>query len=227
VAAVDRANATPKIVSVVLAGRILEMPFDSVLASMANQLASRSAIPPGLTYYDTFQLYKSDIEQYLLEMFAANPDYQVDLFDSSWVKQFFAWKSEKNKPFCKDIVVTFPDGSEWSLRAIDVATLRAEQLFDEKENVSPEEFLKERDRYLEDDESLLAWASTHLCWEDVSAYAEETRRPQPEMDYASAWQSAPKRIQPWDDGSYVLAWPCIVDDDDWGGTGDPNLSKIN
>jgi hypothetical protein len=225
--AVDRASSTPKIVSVLLAGRILEMSFDSVLASMATQLVSRSAIPPGLTYYGTFQLYQSDIEQYLIEMFAAKPDHQVDLFNGSWVEQFFAWKSEKNKPFCKDLVVTFPDGSEWNLRAIDVATLRAEKLFDEKEDVSPEEFMQARDKSLEDDEDLLIWASTYLTWEDVAPYAEETRRPQPETDYSSAWQTAPKRMQPWDDGSYVLGWPHGTDGDDLSSGDDPDLSGVS
>ena len=221
--AVDRSNAHPTVVPVVLAGRIMEMSFESVLASMATQLVARSPIPSGLTYYGTFQLYQSDLEQYLLELFAENTAYQVDLFNGLWGEEFFAGKAEKKKPFCKDLVVTFPDGSEWNLRAIDVATLRAEKIFEDKDDVSPEEFMRVRDKSLEEDEDLLTWVSANLTWEDVAPYAEETRRPQPETDYASAWQSAPKRMQPWDDGTCIIGWFSSADENDLEIDDDPDL----
>ena len=209
----DQTREIPEEIAVNLAGQIIPMSFESVVASMANQLVSRSAIPPGLTYYGMFDLFKNDIERYLQFLFESNPDTIISLFDDTWPETFFEWKTESNKPYCKDLIVTFPDGSEWSIRALDIASIRAEKLLN-SDSATAQEFLQERDFLLDNEENLLKWVEENLTWEEVCQHAEEIKRPQPEMDYEAAWKSAPKIMKAWEEDMFVLGWPFDPSEDE-------------
>lgn len=207
-AAVDQDNFP-----LLIAGRTLEMPIDTIAASMARQLVGRSSLPTGLTYYSTFKLYIPDIIEYLKESRHLDPQFSIDLFGDIWIDNFFDWKKEKNKPFCRDLVVTFPDGSEWSVRAVDIATLYAEKLLNDQEDSTNDTIFDLRDSFLENDEDLINWVNGNLEWDDVAPYAEEVKRPQPETNYSDAWQSSPKRMQPWEDADFVIGWLADPEDD--------------
>ena len=94
------------------------------------------------------------------------------------------------------MIVTFSDGSEWSIKLIDLIAL-VEDL--EVDRDTEEIIIDTKHPYLENEDALIEWASKKLDWNLLSEMAEEIKRPQPEPDYLKEWKDASKKIVAWDD----------------------------
>jgi len=174
----------------------VDMPFDSVISSLAHQILSKNAFRfEGEQYYYFYETTVIEVREYLLEKLKQNSRFVVNLF-GDWTEDFLSYQAEKSKPFSKDLIVTFSDQSEWSIKLIDLVAL-LEDL--DRDNDTDEIIIDTKHPLLEDENALIKWASDNLDWNLLGEMAEEVKRPQPEPDYLSEWKNASKKIVAWED----------------------------
>lgn len=174
----------------------IDMPFDSVISSLAHQVLSKNAFRfEGEQYYYFYETTVIEVREYLLEKLKQNSKFVVNLF-GDWTEDFLSYQAEKSKPFSKDLIVTFSDQSEWSIKLIDLIAL-LEDLDRDKD--TEEIIIDSKHPLLENEEALIEWASDNLDWNLLSEMAEEVKRPQPEPDYLNEWHKASKKIVAWED----------------------------
>jgi hypothetical protein len=174
----------------------VDMPFESVVSSLTHQILSKNAYKfEGEQYYYFYESTIIEVREYLLEKLRNDNRFVVNLF-GNWNQDFLSYQEEKSRPFSKDLVVTFSDGSEWSLKIIDLISL-ADNL--ERDSYTQEIIVDTKHPLLENEEEMMKWASENLDWNLLSELAEEIKRPQPEPNYVNEWKNASKRIVSWDD----------------------------
>lgn len=174
----------------------VDMPFDSVISSLAHQILSKNAFKfEGEQYYYFYETTVIEVREYVLEKLKQNSKFVVNLF-GDWTQDFLDYQAEKSKPFSKDMIVTFSDQSEWSIKLIDLIAL-LEDLDRDRDN--DEIVIDTKHPLLEDEDALIKWASDNLDWNLLGEMAEEIKRPQPEPDYLSEWKNASKKIVAWED----------------------------
>lgn len=173
-----------------------EISQESLIAVMANQIIStNSSINQDTNLEMAFDITKNEVHDYLRNI---KPDehFVIDLFDN-WFDDFSAYQRAKNKPFCKDLIVEFSDKSQWSIRLIDIFSLRSGSEQDTFE-------IELDDPLLNDDDLMLKWVQENLSWNDLAHFAEEIQRPQPEPDYNNEWKDAFKIIKEWENSFSIL-----------------------
>ncbi len=205
----------PEAVKVYLNRKKISMPFDSVSASLTHQVLSKNARRfEGEHYYMLFESTVIEIKEYLKYKIEEDSKYTLNLF-GEWMNDFIEYQKEKSKPFSKDLIVSFSDGSEWSLKAIDIYAL-AENI----DIASPsEEITIDRSNPLFiDEEYMLKWVSENLTWEQVEEIADQVKRPQNSPDYNAEWKNADKRIEHWENPLTVIEMIALdseeMDDDE-------------
>lgn len=172
------------------------MPFENVVSSLSHQILSKNAFRfEGEQYYYIYESTVIEIREFLLEMLKRNKRFVVNLF-GEWNKDFLEFQEEKSKPFSKDLIVSFSDGSEWSVKIIDLVSLMDN--LERDENTS-EIIIDTKNPLLQNEAAMMNWASENLDWNLLSEVAEEIKRPTNCPDYASEWKDATKRIIAWDD----------------------------
>jgi len=188
----------PNQFKVSIGSKCMLMPIDSIVASMANQLATKIANNnPSMQFSDLYNIYYNEVSDFVSDFYHKNPDAVLNLFDEEWEEAYHHFKFEQNTPYFKDLIVTFPDGSEWSVRLMEIACLYAEKVCGLKEDEISDDFFKIRDDSLQNPDMLLEWASENISWDEIQDMVEEIKRPQPELNYASYWKASPKRIETW------------------------------
>lgn len=174
----------------------VDMPFDSVISSLAHQILSKNAFKfEGEQYYYFYETTVIEVREYILEKLKQNSKFVVNLF-GNWTEDFVSYQAEKSKPFSKDLIVTFSDESEWSIKLIDLIAL-LEDL--DRDRDTDEIIIDTKHPLLENEDALIKWASDNLDWNLLSELAEEIKRPQPEPNYLNEWKNASKKIVAWDD----------------------------
>jgi hypothetical protein len=174
----------------------IDMPFDSVISSLAHQILSKNAFKfEGEQYYYFYETTVIEVREYVLEKLKENSKFVVNLF-GNWTEDFVIYQAEKSKPFSKDLIVTFSDESEWSIKLIDLISL-LEDL--DRDRDTDEIIIDTKHPLLEDEDALIKWASDNLDWNLLGELAEEIKRPQPEPNYLNEWKNASKKIVAWDD----------------------------
>jgi hypothetical protein len=174
----------------------VDMPFDSVISSLAHQILSKNAFKfEGEQYYYFYETTVIEVREYILEKLKQNSKFVVNLF-GDWTQDFLDYQAEKSKPFSKDMIVTFSDQSEWSIKLIDLIAL-LEDL--DRDRDTDEIVIDTKHPLLENEDALIKWASDNLDWNLLGDLAEEVKRPQPEPDYLSEWKNASKKIVAWED----------------------------
>lgn len=173
-----------------------EIELDSLVAVMANQIISSN---PSLDIDENqemaLSLAKNEVFEFLKNI-DFNESNSFDLF-GNWFDDFTEFQKNKNKPFCKDLIVEFSDKSQWSVRLIDILSLRYGSEDDSFE-------IDMTDPIIVDDDLLLNWIQENLSWNDISHFAEELQRPQPEPDYNQEWKESFKIIKEWDNTFSIL-----------------------
>ena len=173
-----------------------EIELSSLIAVMANQIiSSNPALSHEENYDIAFEVTKNEIFDYLKSLDTEEKD-TIDLFDN-WFYDFTTFQKQKNKPFCKDLIIEFSDKSKWSIRLIDILSIKAGSDEDSFE-------IDIDDPLINDDDSLLKWIQENLTWNDISHFAEEIQRPQPEPDYNDEWKESLKIIKEWENTFSIL-----------------------
>ena len=177
------------------------MDFNQVSASMTHQLLNKNARGVDSEhFYMLFETTLIEIKEYLADKASADSNFFANLF-GEWFQDFFTYQNEKSKPFSKDVIVTFSDGSEWAIKALDILALA--QNFDVKRK-NKEIVIDAKDPLLVNDKAMIKWVEKYLKWDDIKDLAEEVKRPQPEVNYEAEWLKASKRVQEWENPISII-----------------------
>jgi hypothetical protein len=207
----------PAKINVLLSKKLVPMDFNQVSASMTHQLLNKNARGVDSDhFYMLFETTLIEIKEYLADKASADTNFFANLF-GEWFQDFFTYQNEKSKPFSKDVIVTFSDGSEWAVKALDILALA--QNFDVKRK-SKEIVIDAKDPMLVNDKAMIKWVEKYLKWDDIKDLAEEVKRPQPEIDYDAEWLKANKRVQEWENPISIIEMialesePLVEEEDD-------------
>jgi hypothetical protein len=191
----------PAKINVLLSKKLIPMDFNQVTASMTHQLLNRNA--RGIDsdhFYMLFETTLIEVREYIADKSSADPEFFANLF-GEWFQDFFTYQTEKSKPFSKDLIVTFSDGSEWSIKVLDILAMA--QNFDVKRK-NKEIIIDAKDPLLVNDKAMVKWVEKYLKWDDIKDLVEEVKRPQPEVDYEIEWIKAAKRVQEWENPISII-----------------------
>lgn len=174
---------------------IYEMETKSLISTMTQQFLSSKREDYNSDHYNLlFSTTRQEVKDYIEHLWELENIF-IDLF-GNWMEDFHNFQNEKNKVFCRDLIVEFKDGSKWSIKLIDLLSLK-----NTENSVSFEVDLD--DPILKNDEDLIKWVNT-LKWNEVSMFAEEIQRPQPETNYSRIWKRSKKEIIDWDKTINIL-----------------------
>ena len=191
----------PAKINVLLSKKLVPMDFNQVSASMTHQLLNKNSRGVDSDhFYMLFETTLIEIKEYLADKASADTNFFANLF-GEWFQDFFTYQNEKSKPFSKDVIVTFSDGSEWAIKALDILALA--QNFDVKRK-NKEIVIDAKDPLLVNDKAMIKWVEKYLKWDDIKDLAEEVKRPQPEIDYDAEWLKANKRVQEWENPISII-----------------------
>lgn len=183
----------PEFFQVKLGNVEYQLETETLITSMSHQYLSQTSNQNSFDNYDIlFSLIKEEINEYLIEQ-TSNKNNFIDLF-GDWSEDFKLFHNKKNEPISKDLIFNFSDGSKWSIKILDLLTLRKD-FNAEKINYN--------DPILNNFEAMNDWLS-ELDWENVSDLAEEIQRPQPEPDYKLEWKSCNKELISWENSINLL-----------------------
>jgi hypothetical protein len=191
----------PETVKVYLNRSKIALPFDSVSASLTHQILSKNARRfEGEHYYMLFESTIIEIKEYLKSKINEDSKFAVNLF-GEWMNDFIGYQKEKSRPFSKDIIVSFSDGSEWALKAIDIYAL-AEEV--DMSNPTAEVTIDKNSPLLTDEDYMLKWVSDNLTWDKLEEIADIVKKPEVTPDYAGEWKNAEKRVEAWENTLSVI-----------------------
>jgi hypothetical protein len=183
----------PEFFQVKLGNLEYEMNTESLSVSMTHQFVSKNTSHHDIENYDAvFTVTKTEIEDYLLHKSALGENF-IDIF-GEWIFDFREYHQKKNEPLCRDIHFTFSDQSEWTIKFIDLLSLKSKD----------EEYIINFKDPIVNDEKLLHEFIDSLSWDDVKHYAEEIKRPQPEPEYDKEWKNCTKVIIQWEETIDIL-----------------------
>ena len=191
----------PETVKVYLNRSKIALPFDSVSASLTHQILSKNARRfEGEHYYMLFESTIIEIKEYLKSKINEDPKFAVNLF-GEWMNDFIEYQKEKSRPFSKDVIVSFSDGSEWSLKAIDIYAL-AEEV--DLSNPTAEVTFDRNNPLLTDEDYMLKWVSDNLTWDKLEEIADRVKKPDITPDYVGEWKNAEKRVEAWENTLSII-----------------------
>jgi hypothetical protein len=191
----------PETVKVYLNRSKINLPFDSVSASLTHQILSKNARRfEGEHYYMLFESTVIEVKEYLKSKIDEDSKFAVNLF-GEWMNDFIGYQKEKSRPFSKDIIVSFSDGSEWALKAIDIYAL-AEEV--DMSNPTAEVTIDKNSPLLTDEDYMLKWVSDNLTWDKLEEIADRVKKPEVTPDYAGEWKNADKRVEAWENTLSVI-----------------------
>lgn len=161
-----------------------EMMTESLITTLCHQYLNKNQNIYNFDHYEViFQSVNLEIQKFL-EHLVKKESNDFDLL-SDWIEQFQDFQQEKNQHLCRDFVVEFSDNSKWSIKLLDLLSIKYGDEIDED------------DPLLKDEKLLLKWINS-LNWKDLELYAEEIQRPQPAPDYVEEFKKAKKEIIAWE-----------------------------
>lgn len=193
----------PEFVKVKIGNSVFELAYDSLIASMTHQyLTNHHTLREGTDYDVVFEVTKELITDFVKENLI-NKDY-VDIL-GDWIPEFVVFHNEKNKPLCKDINITFENGSIWQIKLLDLLAFKYEIHSDEDDFE-----INYEDPLLKDDSDIIKYLD-EVSWEQIQEFAEEIQPPQPEPDYNKMYESASKSVISWEKNISLLDFFDISD----------------
>lgn len=193
----------PEFVKVKIGNSIFDLAYDSLIASMTHQyLTNHHTLREGTDYDVVFEVTKELITDFVKEILVEKE--YVDIL-GDWVPEFVVFHNEKNKPLCKDINITFENGSIWQIKLLDLLAFKYEINSDEDDFE-----INYEDPLLKDDSEIIKYLS-EISWEQIQEVAEEIQQPQPEPDYNKMYESASKSVISWEKNISLLDFFDISD----------------
>jgi len=180
----------PESIKIKIGKNIFDSDLDVLLASMTHQVIHKNnSLYNSEDFALVFDITKAEITSFLESHLDEEAEY-FDLFED-WISLFDEYQQNKNKLFCKDLLITFPDKTKWQIRILDVLSLRNKLSGNESTEVDLD------DELLLDDEKLLVWIEQNLSWEDLSEYAEYVKDDRQENNRNKNFFKANKVIKLW------------------------------
>jgi len=181
----------PERIPVVIGKNVFHMESESLIASLVHQtIHKNNLLYNSDDFAMIFDVTKIEITNFLkkklLQEFEA-----FDFFDS-WMSEFDEYQLNKNKLFCKDLVITFPDKIQFSVKFLDVLSLRNAMLDRDENDVDDD------DPVLQDPELILNWIEENLTWEQLSPYAEYVKTDRQESTRNKNFSKATKKVVEWE-----------------------------
>ena len=187
-------KSLPDYFEVKIGSSIFELQTETLVTSMSHQYISKNTSYENIDSYDMiFSITKNEIENYLSEKYK-NDDVFIDLF-GDWTEDFRNFHSKKNEPLCRDLIFSFKDGSKWSIKFLDLLSIRTEY--------ASEAIINFDDPIVKDDLLFHEWVKS-LKWSEISHLADEIQRPQPEPDYEEEWANCEKELVVWENEINIL-----------------------
>jgi hypothetical protein len=187
---VQKDKYLPESVKIKIGKNIFDADVDVLIASMTHQVIHKNnSLYNSEDFGLVFDITRAEVTSFLESNYDEGAEY-FDLFED-WVSLFDEYQKNKNKLFCKDLIITFPDKTKWQVRILDVLSLRNKLSGDENSEVDL------GDELLLDDQKLLAWIDENLSWEELSEYAEFLKETRQENTRKKNFQKAKKEIKQW------------------------------
>ena len=201
----------PEVIKIKIGKNIFDADIDVLIASMTHQVIHKNnSLYNSDDFAIVFDVTKAEITNFLESHLDEEAEY-FDLFED-WVSLFDEYQKNKNKLFCKDLIVTFPDRTKWQIRILDILSLRNKLSGSESVEVDLD------DELLIDDDKLLLWIEDNLSWEDLSEYAEFVKEDRQENTRNKNFQKASKVIKVWPKQlsifDFIQVGDMIIRDDD-------------
>ena len=167
------------------------MMTDSLINSICHLYLNKHQKLYNFEHYDIlYSTAKMEIEKFLIFKIENGLKF-FDFFDG-WPEEFQSFQVDKNKFLCKDFILEFSDKSKWSIRLLDLLSLRYNG-----------EDVPDDDPFVKDEEAIVKWVKT-LAWDDIVQFAEEIKRPELCPDYNEELSEAKVEITPWDKSINLL-----------------------
>lgn len=208
---VQKDKHLPEVVKIKIGKNIFDADIDVLIASMTHQVIHKNnSLYNSDDFAIVFDITKAEITSFLESHFDEEAEY-FDLFED-WISLFDDYQKNKNKLFCKDLIVAFPDKTKWQIRILDILSLRNKLSGSESAEVDLD------DELLLDDEKLLLWIEDNLTWEDLSEYAEYIKDDRQENTRTKNFHKASKVIKIWPKQlsifDFIQVGDMIIRDDD-------------
>ncbi len=207
----SKSNPLPESTKIKIGKSIFDIDMDVLLSSMTHQVIHKNnSLYNSEDFNLIFEITRAEVTNFLESYYDAEADY-FDIFED-WVSHFDEYQKNKNKLFCKDLIITFPDKSKWQIRVLDVLSLRNRQMGNDSAEVDLD------DELLLDDEKLILWIEDNLTWTELTEYAEYIKEPRQESTRNKNFMKANKVIKLWSKQlsifDFIQVGDMIIRDDD-------------
>ncbi len=181
----------PERIPVVIGKNIFHMESESLIASLVHQTIHKNNLLYNSDDFSMiFDVTKIEITNFLKKKLSQEFE-AFDFFDN-WMSEFDEYQLNKNKLFCKDLIITFPDKIQFSVKFLDVLSLRNAMLDRDENDVDDD------DPILQDPQLILNWIDENLTWEQLSPYAEYVKTDRQENTRNKNFPKATKKIIEWE-----------------------------
>jgi hypothetical protein len=197
----------PEFVKIKIGNSIFDLAYDSLIASMTHQyLSNHHTMREDADYDLIFEVTKELISDFVKD----NIDKKeyIDIL-GDWVPEFVVYHNEKNKPLCKDINITFKNGSIWQIKLLDLLAHKYDVNNDSESDEDDFE-IDYNDSLLKDDNEIIQYLE-NLSWNDIQEIAEEIQQPQPEPNYNELYETSEKTVISWEKNISLLDFFDISD----------------
>jgi len=204
-------NILPEHITVKIGKNIFQIGIEYLISSMVQQVIHKNnSLYTSDDFMMVFDVTKIEVTNFL-ESLSENELEEFDLL-GDWLDTFDVFQVNKNKVFCKDLIVEFSDKTRWMLKFIDIMTIK-----NQLEGVD-EDLIDPKDELLSDEQSFLDFVNEKLTWKDVCEYAELIKSDEQDEQFEIEWKTAKKEILPWDKNlsifDFISLGDIIVDEDD-------------
>ena len=180
----------PESTKIKIGKNIFDIDIDVLLSSMTHQVIHKNnSLYNSDDFGLIFEITKAEVTSFLESYFDEDAEY-FDIFEN-WISEFDKYQQNKNKLFCKDLIITFPDRTKWQVRILDILTIKNRLSGNESAEVDLD------DEMLLDDQKLLESIDANLTWHDVSEYAEFVKETRQENTRNKNFIKANKEIKLW------------------------------
>jgi len=210
-------NILPEYINVKIGTNKFQIGIDYLLSSMVQQVIHKNnSLYNSDDFMMVFDVTKIEVTNFLETL----TEDELDNFDllGDWIEKFDEFQVNKNKVFCKDLIIEFSDKTRWMLKFIDIMTIK-----NQLEGVD-EDLIDPKDSLLGDETAFLSFVNEKLTWKDVEEYAELISTTDQNEKYQEEWKLATKEIIPWDKnlsifdfisiGDIIIEESDVEDDDD-------------
>ena len=212
-------NVLPEHITVKIGKNKFQISSDYLLSSMVQQVIHKNNALYNSDDFMIFDVTKIEVTNFLESL----PETDLEEFDllGDWLEKFDEFQVNKNKVFCKDLIVEFSDKTRWMLKFIDIMTIK-----NQLDGVD-EDLIDPKDELLADEETFLNFVNEKLTWKDVCEHAELIKSDEQDEQFESEWKTAKKEILPWDKNlsifDFISIGDIIVDEDDIDDDDDDDL----